>query len=185
MSQQRKIAAIRALAERPGTVAEGEAARAALKRLGLSATPDQWESFRDYLHSGSRDDLSRAVGLKSCPCGNKHPAFAQCPMVSVHTGIRQEMHRRFPRGQRAYYNEWAYEDNCPCTVAGYSEAWNWIRVKFDHLKTVRSIPFYSGGRWTLTVLPLTAEEIYSLPHSKIKRDAKAWVRERFGSEAGR
>lgn len=183
MSSQRKIAALRALAERPGTEAEGEAAKAALKRLGVSANPDQWDAFRSHLRTGLMDDLSRAVGQKTCPCGNKHPAFTQCPLTDFHDRIRQEMLQKFPRGTRAYYNEWAYADNEPCTVTGYSADWNRVRVKFDNRKTISSVAFYNDGRWLLTSDPLTDAEIYALPHGKIKRNAKAWAHERFKPHA--
>ena len=55
---------------------------------------------------------------------------------------------------RVYYNYWAYDRNCAATVSGYTKdqrCWNWINVKFDHLKSgYRSIPVYSKKGWHLS-----------------------------------
>lgn len=61
--RDRKLAAIRTLAERPGTEAEGIAARAALERLGATAedVSDPWELFREFLRTGDMETLWMAT----------------------------------------------------------------------------------------------------------------------------
>ena len=155
MSNARKIAALRNLAERPGTEAEGRVARAMLARIESKADPvDQvYARFETFLRTGSLDDLGLAVGWKTCDCGNLHPPFTACPMIEAHNSIAFEIRRRFPRGERVFYNRWAYAKNCPGKVTGYSD-WSWVRVRFDHLKNSRAVPVYSGGLWHLSVAPV-------------------------------
>src|ERR1035438_7778096 len=103
----RRIEALRNLAERPGTEAEGRLARELLERAEGKRTPD---------------DLGSACPRR-CDCGNTHPAFTDCPMYTRHAEIDAEKRRRFPRGTRVYYNRWAYTENCQGTVTGPSTQW--------------------------------------------------------------
>jgi len=155
VSSARRLAALRNLAERPGTEAEGRVAREMLARIEAKAEPAEqvYAQFEEFLRTGSLDDLGRAIGLKTCDCGNRHPAFTHCPMMEAHQRIAVEIRQRFPRGQRVHYNRWAYPKNCPGRVTGYS-GWHWVRVKFDHLKNSRAVPVYSGGLWHLSIAPL-------------------------------
>lgn len=150
----RRLQALRNLAERPGTEAEGNLAREILARIEKDPR-DPLDDFRDFLRSGSLNDLARAVGDHVCDCGTRYPAFTKCPNVSRHEELRAEALRRFPRGTRSYYNKWAYSRNCPCVVKCASPQWNWMRVKFDHLKSARSIPIYSADGWHLSTEPIT------------------------------
>ena len=157
----RKLAALRALAERPGTKAEGEVAREMLQRLEAKQTPAEqvYAQFGDFLRSGSMDDLRRAVGEELCGCGNRYPAFAECPLTQHHEAVASEIRERFPRGTLVYYNCWAYSKNCTGIVSGYPREWNWLRIKFDHLKTVRSVPVYCNGLWHLSSAPVDDETL--------------------------
>lgn len=161
LDRERKIAALRRLAERPGTEAEGIAARAALERLGASdlSTADPWELFREFLRTGNMDTLWEATkDHHICACG---AAYARgtpyCSNLTKHWDIQAEIKRRFPLRTRVYYNKWAYAANNPATVVGYSEKpsnWNCIRVQFDNLKTTRSIPIFEYDNWHLSTEPI-------------------------------
>jgi hypothetical protein len=158
MSYSRRIEALRALAERPGTEAEGRVAREMLKRAEAKhAQRDPMEAFRDYLHTGSMDDLGDAIGRSVCDCGTSRPAFTNCQNTAEHERIAAEIRQRFPRGTRVFYNQWAYGANYPGRVTGYSREWNWARVKFDNLKNIRSVPIYSANGWHLSAEPLDTE----------------------------
>jgi hypothetical protein len=156
---RRRLEALRNLAERPGTEAEGQLAREILKRA--EAEPSEANPlgrFAQFMRSGSMDDLRDAVGPKTCDCGTQHPAFTSCPNTAKHADIDAERRARFPRGTRVYYNCWAYSENCAGRVTGYPAQWNWIRVKFDHLKSSRSVPIYSALGWHLSTEPLPREK---------------------------
>jgi hypothetical protein len=156
MTSYRKLDALRALADRPGTPEEGRLAREILERLESSPEPE-WPAylsaiplyqvgnevaFRDFLRTGSMEDLERATKWKTCPCGLANPQNEKCQNEIEHESIRARIMQMFPRGQRVFYNRWAYAPNCPGVVVGYSKDWNWVRIKFDHLKSPRSVPVY-------------------------------------------
>jgi hypothetical protein len=131
---QRQIEALRNLAERPGTEAEGRLARELLERVKVST-----------LAVGDAVDRLQSVGLSP-------------------DEVRAEIRRRFPRGTRVYYNYWTYVENCPGTVTGYPvkpfrEDWAWARIKFDYLKSSRAVPVYSAKGWHLSVSPVSSETI--------------------------
>lgn len=157
MISERALEALRAIAERPGTPAEGDLARALLARHGatteadwpayLNAIPEheraRWGAFRDFLKTGKMEDLDRATKWRTCPCGRENPRESACQNEAEHESIRGRIQQMFPRGQRVFYNRWAYTPNCPGNVVGYSKtSWNWIRIQFDHLKSPRSVPVY-------------------------------------------
>lgn len=137
----RKIAALRALVDRPGTAAEGAVARQMLERMEAKT-----------------------------PC-HLRPA----PQHSIHA-TPEEIRRRFPRGARVFYNCWAYIANDPGRVTGYSRDPRWVRVKFDNLKTIRSIPAYSNLGWHLSTEPLSADDGYYLCGNDLKERASEDVR---------
>ena len=96
VSRRRRIEALRALAERPGTPAEGEVARKMLERAEAHGV-DPEESFRSFIRTGSMDDLASAVGPLTCECGTTHPPFTKCSNLSLHQRIRRQMEVLFPR----------------------------------------------------------------------------------------
>lgn len=155
----RRLAALRALAERPGTPAEGAVAREMLKRAEAKKReqyPDgersRWELFKEYLRTKDLDTLNRAMAMPSyCHCGAELRGTA-CTAPWRHIEIDREMRRRFPVGTRVYYNFWAYPKDCPGTVVGYG-TWGWIRIKFDHLKRERRCPIWRNG-WQLSTEPM-------------------------------
>lgn len=153
---RRKIEALRNLAERPGTEAEGILAREMLARWESkkSIPVDALDKFSDFLRTGHIDDLAKAVGYKTCDCGNCHPAFTSCPKTQLHQQIDSEKRILFPRGSRVFYNRWAYRKNCPGTITGYSIDWSWMRIKFDHLKNSRAVQIYSQKGWHLSTKPI-------------------------------
>lgn len=158
---QRKLEALRALAERPGTPAEGRLAKEILARLeGHAEVTEEgektsWYWFERFLKTHSNDDLLKGVRAPSiCECGAKVPRGLRCANLVGHQRIAAQIRALFPRGVRVYYNYWAYPSNCPGTVSGYSHYWNWIRIKFDHLKNKRSIPIYSPAGWHLSMDPV-------------------------------
>lgn len=157
----RKLQALRNLAERPGTEAEGAVARAMLAKAEAQRSPeDQFlDKFRDFLRTGSRDDLAKAVGDKLCDCGTRYAAFTICENFAFHARINRELREKFPVGARVYYNRWAYAVNCPAMVAGYSTEWHGIWLRFEHLKNRRNVPVYSAAGWHLSRHPVDAETI--------------------------
>jgi hypothetical protein len=159
---RRRIEALRNLAERPGTPAEGALAREILERHeGKQSQRSQNDAFCDYLRSGERSDLDHACYTSTCRCGNVYPRKndreSDCPMTDRHALILAEKLKRFPRGTRVYYNYWAYGENCLGTVTGPSKDWAWLRIKFDNLKQARKCPIYSEFGWHLSIEPLTGD----------------------------
>lgn len=153
---RRRIEALRALAERPGTEAEGALAREKLARAESAyRVKPSAEKVLEHVISIWTNPVTH------CECGERHPRAEECPNRADHDRIADEISARFPKGTRAYYNRWAYERNTPCTVTGAAKQWNWLRVKFDHLKTPRSIPVYSYMGWHLRTEPI--DEFESVP----------------------
>lgn len=135
---RRKLEALRNLAERPGTEAEGRVARAMLAKHETAVPLVVIRYDFEF----------------TCNCGTRYQARGKCPNVVEHARITVEAKRRFPKGRRIYYNCWAYPPNCAGTATGYVSDWNWVRVKFDHLKSVRNVPAYKWPDWLLSTEPL-------------------------------
>jgi len=146
------------LAERPGTEHEGIVAREMLKKLEAKSG-----SFADKLRNGtlkSFEEILREHGVPTdvtCPCGKSRKIFAGlCPNISGHMEINAKIRDTFTRGDRVFYNYWAYPPNCPGKIArhvplGRESTWHWISVKFDHLKNARQVPILNdAGVWCLT-----------------------------------
>ena len=147
---RRKLEALRALAERPGTEAEGIVARQILARLeAKQGIPGRVEAKR-YDH------------LWECACGSILVVGEKCDNDLVHLDIQDEIRAKFKPGDRVYYNKWAYTANCAGVVAAYvrlkapngDHPWAWISVKFDYLKSARQIPIYSAKGWHLSHKPV-------------------------------
>lgn len=177
---QRTLEALRNLAERPGTEAEGKLAREILARFDGGAITDApadeqdaWATFRDYLRrDASIDDLidvlrrqGRTQTYKppelwvSCECGgDSRPWNTKCPHLDRQEAIRVDAKKYFPKGTRVYYNKWAYPRNCAGVSTGHQSEWGWLRVKFDHLKSARDIPIYTAAGWHLTTDPVADSE---------------------------
>lgn len=181
----RKLEALRNLAERPGTEAEGELARELLKRweAKIEAPLDEgpaWALFTDLLKNEvtTEDFLEklrrriiyeRAQPLPNhweCACGAQLAIGDKCNEQLAHLLIQQAIREKFSPGDRVVYNYHAYPDNCPGRVAAYVKLkqsngnypWAWISVKFDHLKQARQIPIYSAKGWHLSKAPALTSE---------------------------
>lgn len=140
----RKIAALRALAERPGTEAEGAVAREKLAKL-MAASPAPPTTIMDSFADTIRSAVDRCVAREE---------------------LRAEIQRRFKPGDLVYYNRWAYAANEAGIVKGYPKPTTdnaaWLRIKFDRLKTARNVPIFSEDGWHLSHTPLVASEIGNL-----------------------
>ena len=155
----RKIGALRNLAERPGTTAEGIAARLALTRLNVSKI--QYETLRRY-------DIRWQVNeYCTCPCGTVYHCGEKCTDFGRHVNIMCDLRARFPRGTEVFYSKWCYAPNLRGRVTGFPMKpfdgdWHWIRVKFDHLKSAISIPTRSAKGGHLFTAPVTSTEAEQL-----------------------
>lgn len=188
MADQRTIAALRALAERPGTPAEGAVAREMLERLERKSPngrhpkdeQDIWAAFERHCRGECTTDEFIVAMAKwtrrrdympvptewTCACGRLNGIGYKCMNMGGHERMRESLRIRFTKGQRVYYNYWAYPDNCPAVVAGWprqapengTHPWGWIILKFDHLKNNRSVPILSNKGCHLSAHPLTVEE---------------------------
>ncbi len=152
---------IRRLAERPGTEHEGIVAREMLKKLESKSG-----SFADKLRAGtlkSLDEILRENGVPTdvkCPCGESRKIFAgPCQNHAGHAKIHSQIRETFKRGEKVFYNFWAYEPNDPGIFAAHipmqkvsgTFPWAWCSVKFDRLKSARRIPILNdAGVWCLT-----------------------------------
>src|ERR1700722_1394558 len=129
---QNTIDSLRRLAERPGTEHEGIVAREMLKRPEAKRS----EGFRDYeleylalfrrhmrgeitLHEFLRSSRSQTAEPWTCPCGDTIYMNGKCLNQLRHLEVQTEIRSRFKRGDRAYYNYWAYPENCPCEVQAF------------------------------------------------------------------
>ena len=155
----RRLEALRNLAERPGTEAEGQRAREILKRHGYSVEAPRVEKPKTRIvYRGRSWDFPDTW---KCDCGREYPINVKCADTERHERIRSKVRERFKRGDRVYYNCWAYSPNCPGTVTGYvtersgsyARCWGWLNVKFDHLKQSRSVPVVKDGKWILSKEP--------------------------------
>jgi len=155
MPSQRRIEALRNLAERPGTSHEGALAREKLKRLNIK--PDA-----KVEHHSAFIDLHRWPLVWQCECGKIVKIGEKCDQHVRHEGMRMQTAVRFKKGDRVFYNGWAYKMNCPATVVGMPKPdtnnWGWIRLKFDHLKQARNVPIFWKGGCNLSHQPLSDEE---------------------------
>lgn len=194
MNRQKTLDALRALADRPGTEAEGRLARELLdKFLAKEGKPASrsypageesiWSAFEqqcrgDITVNDFIEELRRWENRRQeqplpnawvCSCGLLLPIGKKCDNLLRHAWIQTEIRTKFQKGDRVYYNRWAYPPNCPGTVAGYvklkpsngDHPWAWITVKFDHLKSNRQIPIVSAKGWHLSKVPLTIDELYA------------------------
>lgn len=171
----RKLEALKRLAERPGTEAEGEVARAMLKKLKAKEKADpkpkaRKRNFDDWLR-----DLNGPVSMK-CACGDSFMSNEACKAAARHENIRAEVAARFSKGDTVFYNKWAYNVNSKGVVVGFVKPdalnWGWIRVRFDHLKTDRAVPIYSVYGWHLSNHPLNFTEIGDLRYPDNSRGAE-------------
>jgi hypothetical protein len=162
MSHRTKLEAARTLAELGATEGERDAARAAVKRLEARyGHPDIYPhgGFRAVFSSFTAEEnaLTAKFFFQKCECGTRFPRGSSCPNTTRHAEIDIEKRKRFPRGSRVYYNCWAYAANCTGKVIGYTHEWNWIRIKFYHLKSSRNVPIYSEKGWHLSTEPVDPE----------------------------
>lgn len=188
MISRRKLEALRNLAERPGTEAEGRLAKELLDRLTAKRADSHpqdergiWKSFEDLC--GGRATTEQFVEVLrrweqerrsdplptswECACGNRLPiGVNKCPAWMRHLEIQTEIRLRFSKGDRVFYNYWAYSENTPATVAAHvkvdrengSYPWAWISLRFDHLKRARQVPIHSAKGWHLSHQPISRDE---------------------------
>lgn len=171
----RKLQALRNLAERPGTEAEGQLAREILARYegkrGADIPTDEagaWAAFR--AHMRGETDTSEFIDQMrryratwenltvSCDCGSPRPFKGRCDNTDRHEAIRIEARKYFPKGTRVYYNKWAYKRNCAGVSTGHQSDWGWMRVKFDYLTSARNVRVFSEHGWHLSTEPITDPE---------------------------
>lgn len=164
----RRLQALRNLAERPGTEAEGKLAAELLKRHEAKhPEPHGIDIMAEYARNGDVEAFPRRMRTEypatfPCDCGMYYPLGGKCRNLDKHEAIRIEIRNRFRKGDRVYYNRWAYEKNSPGTVVGYvslrnrsyGNLWGWINVKFDRLKNPRLVPIWSKDGCSLTHEPI-------------------------------
>lgn len=164
----RKLQALRNLAERPGTESEGKLAREILDRLERKLPEDdseatRWFWFEKYLRTRDMSDLEKACSFPNyCDCGASYRT-PKCENLTLHSKIRSQTVELFPKGTRIYYNRWAYEPNSPGIVMGYprdaERLWNWMRIKFYSLKSARNVPVYSRSGYHVSIEPVNRPEL--------------------------
>lgn len=141
---RRTIEALKQLASRPGTSQEGAVARTKLRDAEKKHPHLFGRPPAAFVHIGFEDFRARCW---HCPCGNLVWAGKDCLRRAEHEELRASIAAAFQKGDRVYYNFWAYEPNCPATVMGFpkpdKENWGWIRLRFDHLKASRNVPIHS------------------------------------------
>lgn len=174
--KHRRMEALRNLAARPGTPQEGEVARAMLAKLEAKHVETPFdEVLSDYLRGGNVNDYIDRLRRERrswqmpvdwrCSCGAVIPIERKCDHQFRHLEIQTEIRAKFAKGDRIFYNRWAYSLNCVGTVMGYVKLqpengdfpWAWLRVKFEHLKQARNIPIYSAKGWHLSKEPVAEE----------------------------
>jgi len=183
----RTIEALRALAERPGTEAEGIVAREILARygeLGISESSEPWDweaefvKQKAYWATLTGDALIEAIRRSvmdnrlrpmptvwRCACGAVVKVREKCYNYQEHSRIQEEIRRRFKKGDRVLYKHFEWEDAGPGVVTGYvrekpangDHPWAWLRVKFDRCKNPNQIPVKGAKGWLLTHEPKPLE----------------------------
>lgn len=179
----RKLAALKNLAERPGTPAEGALARELLRKyentvVDVHDETDYWKALQRHMRGEMSTDafldaLKRYAQRPMpthwmCACGWQIKINEKCVNTAGHDKIQSEIRQRFKRGDYVYYNQWAYPLNQPATVTGYVPTtkgmqWNWIAVKLIRRRrgskdVYRQIPIYSARGWHLSKEPLSESE---------------------------
>lgn len=185
----RKLDALRALAERPGTDAEGKLAREILERLEAKRDarhadkPEderpRWVAFEDYLHGDLTTDefleaMRRRVKWEReqplptewvCACRSRVPIGAKCESTFAHLAIQQTIREKFKPGERVYYNKWAYDANCPGFVKAY------VRLKEpngDHPWAWISVKF--DHLKNARQIPIYSAKGWHLSHAPVDRE---------------
>jgi hypothetical protein len=131
----RKIRALRALMERPGTAGEGETARVMLaKLLALRAT------FGDVPPPPNEPRATPPPPPDIvCACGATYRAGGRCRNRSFHRNIKAEIHANFWPGDTIEYS-----GRFRGMVRGYGDKWNEIRVRWTDGKSEKFAVFKSG-----------------------------------------
>lgn len=183
MSNQSRLEALRNLAERPGTEAEGLVAREMLARLEAKLGTEGGDGVDDYLsalHSFTRGDItfqeyvSRASPVSrqrlcKCPCGDTFYMHEKCLNAARHLAVWEEIREKFHKKDRIYYNRWAYPQNSTGIVAAHvplkrengDYPWAWISIRLDG-KAARQVPILSSRGWHLSHEPVADEEYQRL-----------------------
>ena len=102
MSRDRRIAALQALAERPGTPEEGLLAQDKLEALKARhpEVHDPYADLRDIFRRHGLYDQADAIGMpRRCNCGAMYPYGGKCAGIN-HANIQSQMRTLFPKGLR-------------------------------------------------------------------------------------
>lgn len=153
---QRTLDALRNLAERPGTEAEGVLARELLERLrGKDA--DETVVYRRWLRKEiSLDDLLRS--MKPAPLTVEEQMAVDLENERKRElEIQTEIREKFKIGDQVFYNFRGYKTNHPCEVSGYSRGFL-IALKCACSMWPRSLTAYSARGWHLSHDPVSNEE---------------------------
>ena len=145
-ASDRRLDALRALADRPGTEHEGRLAREILQRLEGNTADFQEEAFRGFLRREvSLDDLLRALKTQPLTPEEKMMVDEQ-ERARKRYELRREINRRFKKGDRVLHNGKAGV----VSDLGYDGG---IFVKFDDAMWPRHVFPCVDGEWSVTVEP--------------------------------
>lgn len=133
----RKLQALINLAERPGTPAEGEVARAMLAKLGHPYVPRP--------QAPPPRPAAKPRQRRAAPAPPKRPDLFNDPIK-----VAQIIRFRFPLGSRVFFNAKGYPMNHPGMVCHYERAGTRLKVWFDDAPTATWIHAISDWGWHLT-----------------------------------
>lgn len=185
----RKLAALRNLAERPGTEAEGKVARAMLEKLtGREYAPPRppaperpitggrfngevWEFLQPDGTWSTKPAWSTRPAQPRPKAPRKKPAPPKVPeYFRDKVKLAMKVRQRFPIGTTVYYNAPGWASNSMGTVTGYRPAGYKVRVWFDQMGGVKEVDACSSRGWHMTVLPMNEKTA-----AKMQKKGVKWV----------
>ncbi len=153
MANARTLEALRRLAERPGTEAEGILARETLRRLSVDPNRPIPRSLEDLLRAADTPMTSEEIDAIRIMEEQRLEAVARAAR-EAEIRIYERMVRGLKKGDRVYFNRVRYPKNDPGIVSKPADAYLNVQIKLDRNIWPTRVNAYFGGTRCLSVEPL-------------------------------
>ncbi len=153
MASQRTLDALRRLADRPGTEAEGILARETLRRLSVDPDRPLPRSLEDILRAAETPMTPEEQAAIRIMEEQRLAASARAAR-EAEIRIYERMVRGLKKGDRVYFNRVRYPKNDPGVVSKPADAYLNVQIKLDRNIWPTRVNAYFGGVRCLSVDPL-------------------------------